>query len=130
MKSTAQNLTYINLKPRLGSEEEGQPATASPHVGSATHSQAECKGQPTTVKCPCKGATSHGQSPLQGQSPAGMAGACRGGTYGRRQHPQPGRRGQLPAVRPQGQPRGQGCRLQGRLLLQGQRPRKAALPAR
>ncbi|RZS12332.1 hypothetical protein BHM03_00043752 [Ensete ventricosum] len=29
-----------------------------------------------------------------------------------------------------GQPRGQGCRLQGRPLLQGQRPRKATPPAR
>ncbi|RWW29870.1 hypothetical protein GW17_00005582 [Ensete ventricosum] len=57
------------------SEEEGWPATASPHAGPATHGQAGCKWQ----------------------SPAGAGGGC----------PPQGRKGQ---------PRGQGCRLQGRSL--------------
>ncbi|RWW13598.1 hypothetical protein GW17_00022678 [Ensete ventricosum] len=64
--------------------------------------------RPAAAEFPCKGATDHGQSPLQGQPPAGMVGAYRGDACGRRQHSRPGRR--------------------GRSLLRGQRPRKAALP--
>ncbi|RWW16978.1 hypothetical protein BHE74_00058914 [Ensete ventricosum] len=61
-----------------GSEEDGRPAMANPHVGSATHDQADCKGQSTTAKAPCKGSA-----------------------YGRRHHPRSGRKGQPPAARPQ-----------------------------
>ncbi|RZR94101.1 hypothetical protein BHM03_00022721 [Ensete ventricosum] len=74
------------LRFRREGSEEGQPATASPHVGPATHSQADCKGQPVVTKSPCKGG---------GRPPTGMAGAC-----GHRQRPRPGRKGQLPAARP------------------------------
>ncbi|RWV84229.1 hypothetical protein GW17_00054069 [Ensete ventricosum] len=54
-----------------GSEKEGQPATASPHTGLATHGQTDCKGQSVAAKGPYKGAADHDQSPLQGQPPAG-----------------------------------------------------------
>ncbi|RWW43163.1 hypothetical protein BHE74_00051207 [Ensete ventricosum] len=73
--------------------------------GAASHGQVSCKGQPATAKAPYKGAVGHGQSPCRGsrqhaRPPVGMAGAS-----------------------------GQGCHLQGRSLLQGQRSRKAASPA-
>ncbi|RWW42709.1 hypothetical protein BHE74_00051706, partial [Ensete ventricosum] len=56
------------------SEEERQPATASPHAGSATHGQAGCKEQPATAKALCKGTVCHGQNPLAGTaSPQGVA---------------------------------------------------------
>ncbi|RRT50193.1 hypothetical protein B296_00004060 [Ensete ventricosum] len=39
---------------RFHSEEEGRPAMANPHAGSATHDQADYKGQLAAVKAPCK----------------------------------------------------------------------------
>ncbi|RZR89744.1 hypothetical protein BHM03_00017521 [Ensete ventricosum] len=51
-----------------GSEEEGRPATASPHVGSATHGQA-------AAKAPYKGAVGYGQG-----QPAREAGAAHRGS--------------------------------------------------
>ncbi|RWV78741.1 hypothetical protein GW17_00060240 [Ensete ventricosum] len=64
-----------------------------------------------------------------------MAGACRGGTCGRRQHPRPGRKGRLSAARPQGAAPRPGLpparAVAGRSdRQQGQRPRKVTPPAR
>ncbi|RWW35696.1 hypothetical protein BHE74_00059333 [Ensete ventricosum] len=66
-----------------GSEEEGRPATTSPHVGPATHGQADCKGLPTTVegppasgrpataRPPTRGGHPQAQQPASGQSSTG-----------------------------------------------------------
>ncbi|RWV88416.1 hypothetical protein GW17_00049494 [Ensete ventricosum] len=64
------------------SEEEGRPATASPHIGPTTHGQVGCKGQPTATKAP--------------------ASMCGQGCPSMCDRPQPGRRGWLPAARSQG----------------------------
>ncbi|RWW44291.1 hypothetical protein BHE74_00049962 [Ensete ventricosum] len=64
---------------RFRSEEEGRPATASPHAGLTTRGQVGYKGQPAAT---------------------GMASTCRGGACGRRQRPQPSCRGWLLATRP------------------------------
>ncbi|RWW41405.1 hypothetical protein BHE74_00053115 [Ensete ventricosum] len=48
--------------------EEGRPATVSPHAGSATHGQADYKGQPATTKAPYKGGRPR-PKPLAGAAP-------------------------------------------------------------
>ncbi|RWV88547.1 hypothetical protein GW17_00049359 [Ensete ventricosum] len=66
-----------------GNEEEGQPATASPHAGSATHGQA-------ATKAPCKGVTDCGQGQpereasdaLKGWQPVGEAPVSRSVAHG------------------------------------------------
>ncbi|RWV91313.1 hypothetical protein GW17_00046407 [Ensete ventricosum] len=52
------------------------------------------RGRPATAKAPCRGNRQHARPP------AGMAGACRGGVYWRRQHLRPGRKGQPSTARP------------------------------
>ncbi|RWV80149.1 hypothetical protein GW17_00058622 [Ensete ventricosum] len=112
-------------------KERGWQAMARPPAGVASHGQSPCKaghprpcswlqprpptrGWPATAKAPCRGSRQHARPP------AGMASACRGDTCGRRQHPRLGRRGGCPLRGCKGQPHDQGCRLQGRPLLQGQ----------
>ncbi|RWW16389.1 hypothetical protein GW17_00019731 [Ensete ventricosum] len=56
------------IRAKKDSEEEGRPATASPHAGPATHSQAGCKGQPA--------AANHDQIPLAGATCPQGAAAC------------------------------------------------------
>ncbi|RZR75473.1 hypothetical protein BHM03_00058750 [Ensete ventricosum] len=110
---------------------QGQlPTTRLAARGSRLWPRPLARGQSTTAKAPCRGSRQHARPPM------GMAGPC-----GRRQRLRPCRKQQSPATTPQGavgyplrgrkgQPRGQGCRLQGWPLLQGQRPRKATPPAR
>ncbi|RWW60882.1 hypothetical protein BHE74_00032082 [Ensete ventricosum] len=70
-----------------GSEEEGRPATASPHARPATHSQA-------ATKAPCKGAVdcSQGQ-PAKEADTACRGSSPQGGAYGHGRL-RPTRRGQ------------------------------------
>ncbi|RWW48614.1 hypothetical protein BHE74_00045298, partial [Ensete ventricosum] len=83
-------------QPRLAPM-QGRPPTARPIVrGSRLRPRPPARWRPATAKAPCKGSRQHSRSP------AGMVGACRGGACKHRQHPRPGRRGRLPAARPQG----------------------------
>ncbi|RWW14688.1 hypothetical protein GW17_00021513 [Ensete ventricosum] len=78
-------------------EEEGRPATTSPHSGSAARATGCGQGpMPATAKAPCRGSRQHVLPPV------GMAGPYRGGASRRRQRPRPGRKGQPPTTRPQG----------------------------
>ncbi|RZS06531.1 hypothetical protein BHM03_00037192 [Ensete ventricosum] len=99
-----------------GSEEEGWPATASPHAGSATHGQAGCNGHPVADKAPCKGTAGHdfagAAASMCGclrawQAPTGVALAGEGCAHGQAAGGGCLLRGS------KGQPRGQGYHLQG-----------------
>ncbi|RWW44949.1 hypothetical protein BHE74_00049260, partial [Ensete ventricosum] len=88
----------------------GHPRPA-PIQGRPPTARLAARGRPATAKALCRG--SHQQVRL----PTGMAGACRGGAYGRRQCPRPGL---SPARMAAGKSGHQ----------QGQRPHKVASPAR
>ncbi|RWV94793.1 hypothetical protein GW17_00042634 [Ensete ventricosum] len=83
---------------------QGWPPTARPVVrgsrlrprGSRLRLRPPTRGRPAMAKAPCRGSRQHARSPT------GMADACRGDACGRRQCPRLGRRGRLPAARPQG----------------------------
>ncbi|RWV78059.1 hypothetical protein GW17_00061035 [Ensete ventricosum] len=69
-----------------GSKEEGRPATASSHAGSATHGQAGYKGQPAaeggrpaTATAPCRGSRARTRCEAVRGSPVTRAAACKGG---------------------------------------------------
>ncbi|RZR73650.1 hypothetical protein BHM03_00026744 [Ensete ventricosum] len=70
------------------------------------------RGRPATAKAPLRGSRQHARSP------AGMAGAYRGGTCRRRQCPWPGRRGWLSTTR-----------LKGAAPWPGLSPTRVAAPA-
>ncbi|RZS20020.1 hypothetical protein BHM03_00052490 [Ensete ventricosum] len=118
-----------------GSEEEGWPTAASPHARPATHGQAGCKGQPVAAKAPYKGGDQPRPKPLAGATASirghpwawlALAGATPTG-IGSAHGQVTG--GGFPLRCRKGQPDDQGCRLQGRPHLQGQRPRKSTPPA-
>ncbi|RRT45696.1 hypothetical protein B296_00039845 [Ensete ventricosum] len=77
---------------------------AKPPAGVVDHGQSPLQGQPARKgQSPVGvGAVTSRRSRQQPRSPTGMAGACE-----RKHHPRRGHKGQ---------PRGLGCRLQGRLL--------------
>ncbi|RWW01066.1 hypothetical protein GW17_00035917 [Ensete ventricosum] len=78
-----------------GNEEEGRPATSSPHAGLATHGQAGCAQGPLQWA-----AASMRGCPRAWLAPAGVGSTC--GQATRDNRPRQGRKGQPPAARPQG----------------------------